>query len=131
MGHLIHFDQDTIENLDRLIFEKRIQTIHFVLSDDNRIVLDVLGKQRAKNINSLQGIKPSFEYTPINYHTPDQQFLALSYYLNYKIEAFRQSFKKRKIHHPIINGKIYFHHQQIFQNIYAKLIDHERIAHLN
>ncbi|WP_353778374.1 hypothetical protein [Winogradskyella sp. 3972H.M.0a.05] len=126
LGNSFISDTETIENIKELIIQHNIRKIYFVLSDDNKIILDALGGQSFSDIRGLQKfyteVTRQKERSEVLWQTDNRQFSILSYYLNNKIKELQLELDNLPIHLPRISGKIYFRQKNIFSNIYSDLI---------
>lgn len=134
LGNSITFDKNSVEQLSRLLETKNINEIFFVLSDDNRIVLDALGKQDFSRIAGLNNfydhINRQKEYSESSWQTYNQESLVLSYHLNNKINELRLGLNTIFFNPLNISGKIYNRQKKVFYDIYPDLICREYF-HLN
>ncbi|MDN5213216.1 hypothetical protein QQ020_14200 [Fulvivirgaceae bacterium BMA12] len=126
LGNSIVFDTNMVSQLKELLQTKNIQDISFVLSDNNRIVSDALGKQAFSGITGLSNfynqITRQRENSEEVWQTYNHQFLILSHHLNDKIKELKLCLKQLSVDPPKINGKIYNRHQEVFSDIYSDLI---------
>lgn len=125
LGNSFLADKETLEGIKKLIKKHRIRKIYFILSKDNKIILDALGKQLFSEFNGLKTFYG--EITRLKEHSEllqvdDLQFSVLSYYLNSKIKKLRLELSNL-INYPIeINTQIYDKDAHIFMCIYSNLI---------
>lgn len=120
LGNSIAFDKDVIEKLEELIFSKDIREISFVLSSDNRIVLDALGNQDFSEVKGLNNF-----YNQIKRVGKYSEVPTLSYHLNRKIKELKLGLDGLFFDQLIISGKIYNRQENIFNDIYSDLISVE------
>lgn len=131
LGNSISFKNNTLEETKKLIREKKIREIAFVLSYNNRIVLDALSRQDFSDISGLNGFYKQVikqkKQAVLYWQGGNLQFLLLSYYLNKKIKELRGGLSDSLAEQLVISGKIYNKQQQIFKDIYSALIclDHK------
>ena len=129
LGNSIKFNRSVIRQLTKLIQEKNILTIEFILSNDNRIVLDGLGNQDYLYVRGLskfyQQIIRQKKSSEISWQSMDTQSLILSYYLNKKINELKSKLKDTLEHQLRISAKIYNRQEEIFTEIYSDLICQE------
>ena len=89
LGNSITFDRKIVHQLEKLIKKREIKEISFVLSNDNRIVLDALGNQDFSEIRSLgdfyKKVTLQRDQIGLTWKIWDRQSLLLSYHLNKKI----------------------------------------------
>jgi len=126
LGNSFNYDHRTLGYLRTMIRKHNIKEIYFVLSMDNKIVLDALGTKEFSNIETLYNfyndIKSVKKRPKMSFKKDNHQFTILSLYLNKKIKELElqltNSFK-----YPIkIGGKIYHKNQDAFTNIYSDLV---------
>ncbi|MEN0050268.1 MAG: hypothetical protein AAF806_24595, partial [Bacteroidota bacterium] len=122
----IKFNRSVIGQLTKLIRENNIQTIEFILSNDNCIVLDGLGNQNYIYVRSLkkfyQQIIRQKESSETSWQSVDTQFLILSYYLNEKINELKLKLEDAIESQLKISDQIYNQQKESFTNIYSNLI---------
>jgi len=126
LGNSIHFGKEGLRQTEELIYTKKIEEISFVLSDDNHIVLDALGKQDFSKIPGLtrfydQVIGQKKQLTMF-WQTWNSTSLLLSYFLNHKIKELENGLRGLIAEPPIIKGKLYKKKENLFDNIYSDLI---------
>lgn len=126
------FDADTVGQISMLLETKEIDTISFILANDNRIIKDGLGQQEYVHIAGLntlyKQIKSQKKDAEISWQTPDHQFLILSYHLNNKIKELKRGLQRQHIEQRPIQAKIYRRHQQQFNDIYLDMVCREHFA---
>ena len=126
LGTSFTMEVNSIESIRKLVKKHHIQEISFVLSNNNHIVNDALGKQ---NFIKMRGlcclyfqITKQKRYSDLFWQTDYNQFSILSYHLNSKIKELQWELGKT-VNSPLeINGKIYDRAHNVFKNIYADLI---------
>lgn len=126
LGNSFHMDTKTLECFKALITKHQIKAIYFVLSDDNKIVLDALTQQ---HFSGIKGLKTFYKDLTIQknesqllWTSKDAHFALLSYYLNTKIKALQQALVDVSISSLAIKGKIYHRENHTFKDIYSDLI---------
>jgi len=132
LGNSITFDKDMMWRLNEILEEKEISEISFILSDDNRIVLDALGKQGFSEIIGLNNFYNQIirqkKNSEVSWQTRNRQFLILSYHLHNKIKELRFGLKNLFFDQFKINGQIYNKEKRIFNHIYTELICEESFS---
>ena len=122
LGNSIVFDTATVEQIIELIETKNINEISFVLSDDNSIILDALGKQNFSEITALTGFYDNIikqkKHSEVSWQTCNRQALILSYYLNNKIKELGKILRGSCFEQLKIYGKIYNRQEMNFSDIY-------------
>jgi len=126
LGNSIVFKKNVIRQTTKLIQSKRINEINFVLSNDNRIVLDALGSQDFSDVRGLENfyhqIVKQKKQTEMSWEPVARQSLILSYHLNHKIRELRDALAASTISQIKIGGKIYQRDENSFIDIYPDLI---------
>ena len=126
LGNSITFDKHVMRQIKKLIRTKKIQEIYFVLSNDNRILLDALGNQNFSDITGLNDF-----YTQIiqqkkdsetSWQGQNHQSLILSNHLNNKIKELKLELSGSMADRLKIGGKIYHKKENIFSDTYHNLI---------
>lgn len=129
LGNSITFDTELVRQLQELLAAKDIREISFILSDDNRIILDALGNHDFSKISGLDNfycdITRQKEFSEELWQSCNLRFLILSNYLNNKIKELRLQLQTAARSQVKINGKIYSRQAKIFSDIYADLIGRE------
>ena len=109
-----------------LIETRKIGEIAFVLSNDNRIVLDALGDQDFSNIRGLDHFYNQIinqrRQVDMSWKTWDPKFFILSYYLNMKIKELKKGLKDANMGQLEISGKVYDKRKRTFSDIYSDFI---------
>lgn len=126
LGNSFSCDCKTIDYIRNFIKKQNIKEIYFVLSIDNKIILDALGQQEFSNIEILNNfyyeIKKQKKISKASFHRGNSQLGILSYYLNKKIHELQLQLTNL-LNDPIkIGGKIYYKNQNSFTNIYSDLV---------
>ena len=115
-----------------MIKKNNILEIYFVLSSDNCILLDALGKQYFLAVRGLDNfyyeITGHKERSEASWETHNHQFSILSYFLNKKINELQFELNRLFIDQVKIGGKIYNKQEHIFTNIYSDLICRDFIS---
>ncbi|WP_298879832.1 hypothetical protein [uncultured Polaribacter sp.] len=126
LGNSFNYDCKTITYIKNLIEKHNIKEIYFVLSLDNKIILDAIGKQRFSNIKVLGNfyneiIKEEGQSKKL-FQERNSQFSILSYYLNKKIKELKTQLVNTSNLSIKIGGKIYNKDKNTFTNIYSDLV---------
>ena len=132
LGNSISFGNEMILQLIELIESKSIEEISFILSDDNCIVLDAMGKSDFSTISGLnqlycQILKSKEHYQGI-WVRDDLSQLILSYHLNWKTDELRLALKDKLYPQLPIHAKIYVRGKCSFRNVYSSLIYQEYLS---
>jgi len=126
LGNSVSFNKKVLKETRKLICEKNIREISFVLSSDNRIVMDAYGNQDFSDIKGLNKfynkVIEQKEQVETLWQTWNLNSLILSYYLNDKIKELREGLQDMSDNQFKISGKIYDKQQNVFKEIYPDLI---------
>jgi|TARA_B110000858_G_C17730047_1_gene439602 hypothetical protein len=125
LGNSFNIDHVSLKNIQELINNHSIRNIYFVLSSDNRFILDALeGHFFLKNSNlktfyeEIQKQKIHSEKTWVTDHS---EHLIISHFLNKKINQLQEEFANF-ITHPIhIKGLVYNKCKNSFLDVYSNL----------
>lgn len=129
LGNTFSKDINTLDSLRKLIRTKNIGNIFFILSSENRIILDALESQFYKNVTSLEKLyKKIEEQKELSEFWDNKHFqeLLLSYYLNHKIQELSNYLGHSLLQSISIKGKIYSQPENRFYPIYSTLICKEK-----
>jgi len=128
LGNSFIYDSNTIGHIRKIIEKHNIKEIYFVLSMDNKIVLDALNNNEFSNIRALHNFKTEIrrqkERSKIAFQEENLQFTVLSYYLNKKIKELQLAILSKES--VKISGKIYHRDTDTFTSIYSDLIALEK-----
>ena len=134
LGNSFIYDRKTINSIGQIIKKHSIDKMYFVLSLNNKIVLDALGKKSFSSIAVLNNLHKEINRekvrTKIAFENSNEQFEVISYYLNKKIKELTLQLTNLTTVPITIGGKIYHRDQDIFTNIYSDLVCLEKY-HLN
>ena len=127
LGNSFIYDTKTIEYIRQIIKKHKIEEIYFVLSMDNKIVLDVLGDNNEfSNIEALNNfydeITVQKRHSGVSFQNGNRQFAVLSYYLNKKIKELEFQLTNLSKEPIKVSGKIYNRDQDTFTDIYSDLV---------
>ncbi len=126
LGNSFNFDDKIITEIKELIQKHTINEIYFVLSNDNKIVLDALEGQSFSEIKGLKRFYKEIEkdkmLLKILTNTENNNFSIISFYLNKKIKALKHKLEDNLVSQPVkIYGKIYNKEKKSFMNIFSNL----------
>jgi len=134
LANSFNYDRKTLEYIRTMIKKHTIKEIYFVLSIDNKIVLDAIRTKEFSNIKALHNfyndIRKVKNRTKISFKKGDNQFTILSFYLNKKIKELELELTNLMKQPIKIRGKIYDRNQDVFMNILPDLVCLEKY-HLN
>jgi len=130
LGNSFTYDRKTINYIYKIVKKHRIKKIYFVLSIDNKIVLDAIGNNEFSNIRGLNNYYKEIrkQKTKTLFQRDNRQFTVLSYFLNKKIKELELQLTDISIQPIKIVGKIY--NKDVFTTIYSDLVCLEKY-HLN
>ena len=115
-----------MRQIEALIKKRKINEISFVLSCDNRIVLDALGNQDFLAIRGLsifyKQVTLQKKQMGLSWKIWDHPSLLLSYHLNKKIRELKLELPDCAIDQLSISGKIYNRQEDIFTDIYPDVV---------
>lgn len=125
LGNSLVFDHSTMRQIEQLVKKYGINEILFVLSCENRIILDGLKHQHFSVIRGLNNLYEELilhkKRSEIMKYHGDKQFLMLSYYLNRKITQLQIQLNNLLLRPIEVTGKIYKGKQCAFNNVYSGL----------
>lgn len=132
LGNSFTYDRKTINYINKIVKKHRIKKIYFVLSIDNKIVLDAIGNNEFSNIRGLNNYYKEIrkQKTKTLFQRDNRQFTVLSYFLNKKIKELELQLTDISIQPIKIVGKIYNKNKDVFTTIYSDLMCLEKY-HLN
>ena len=126
------FCMNTVANLEELIINNDIKEIYFVLSTQNKIILDTIAGQSLSQIRGFQNFdhltNKHKELSELFWNSTDTKRVIISYFNNHKIEQLKENFRSDINRLVRIKGKIFFKTENEFLNIYSKLVC---LNHLN
>ena len=126
LGNSMTLKMNTLECIKKLIIEYQIEEVSFVLSTNNDIFKDAIGKENFIDIFGLRNIYSQIHKEKSNselFWPSDLNFASLiSYYLNTKIKELQMVFEQFKEVSVEISGRIYDRHDNSFKKIYHDLV---------
>lgn len=133
LGNSFSYDARTIAYISQVIEKQNIKEICFVLSLNNKVVLDVL-QNNVSSIRRLDNFYCEISKQEKRSKAVSQkgkyQFSVLSYYLNFKIKDLQLQINNLSDKPITISGKIYNEHIGAFADIYSDLVCLDKY-HLN
>ncbi len=131
LGNSIIFNENVLRHIKSLIHTIGIREVTFILSNDNRIIADALGKQFFSEIRGLEKFYKQMliqkEHLEMSWQIQNPQFLFLSSFLNEKIEKLKHGLSDSIINEITIHSKIYIKEEDRFKNTTSSLIQTEEI----
>ena len=119
-------DSITLESIIRLVCRHNIRNIYLVLSEQNKIAVDVMEGQTFPKIRGLQNfnnsINQSKKQSELFWKTREPVFSSLSYYFNQKIRQLQLNLSYVLTQSVNLEGKIYIKSQYKFVDIYPDVV---------
>ena len=126
LGNTLTFDSKTLEYIKGLVYEQNIKKIYFVLSEQNKMVVDAMEGQTFSQVRGLQNFNQAIRFhkkqSNLFWNTTDLVFLTLSYYLNQKIMQLQLNLSTELYQSVNIKGKVYIKSKNTFVDIYPNLV---------
>jgi hypothetical protein len=126
LGNSFNHDSKTLKSISTIIQKHHIKEICFVLSIDNKIILDALGNKEFSDIKALHNFYHEITiqkgHSKISFQKRNPRFVILSYYLNKKIKDLKLQLNSLSNENIKISGKIYNKNNGVFTNIYSDLV---------
>jgi len=126
LGNSVTFNPTLIEEVNSLLESKRITEITFVLSDNNRFILDAL---KIQSFNDVRGLKNFYDiiseqknHKEVLWQKFNVRIPIISYYLNLKIKELQLQLNNWLTDSVKVNAKIYNRQQNTFNEIHADLL---------
>ena len=127
LGNSISFNSQVIEEINTLIEAKSITEISFVLSNNNKIIMDALKSENLKSLNGLESL-----YDRISDQTKRPIFhnetAFIGNYLNFKVQGLMPQLNNWLSDKVKVNAKIYQRQTNIFKETYTELIHLENFC---
>ena len=126
LGNNLTLDSITLESIKSLVCRHNIRNIYLVLSEQNKIAVDVMEGQTFPKIRGLQNfnnsINQSKKQSELFWKTSEPMFSSLSYYLNQKIRQLQLNLSYVLTQSVNLEGKIYIKSQNKFVDIYPDVV---------
>lgn len=134
LGNSVNLNSCFIEEINLLMETKQINEITFVLSDNNKMILDALKSQDFKNVRGLKKfydvIVEQKKRIKAIWLESDIQISIISYYLDLKIRELQTQLSNRSTDVVKISAKIYNGQKNVFNEIYPDIFSFNHF-HLN
>ena len=131
LGNTFSTNHESMTEIAKLIKDHKIEEIHFILSDQNQIILDAIKDQAFNGVRGLASfytsIQKQWKESEKVWQTIDQQHFLLSYFLNNRITEMHFQLGAHNVTYVEMIGKIYKRDQGVFCNIYPDLIYKDRL----
>lgn len=132
LGNSISFNSQVIEEINTLIEAKSIAEISFVLSDNNKIIMDALKSENLKSFNGLESfydrISTHTKRAEILKHVFHSETLFIGNYLNFKVQGLIPQLKNWFSDKVKVNALIYQREKNVFKETYTELIHLENFC---
>lgn len=125
LGNSFSIEANEVNEMIQVIRKNKIEEITFIISENNKIILDAINNQEFIDIRGLNNT-----YSQINknrnlsrqmWSSHEQHILFLSYHLKDKIRKIRNHLHLNSMHQVKVNGKIYSRAYNSFRAIYQEL----------
>ena len=134
LGNSISFSKDITEEVNALIESKGIEKISFILSEDNKLILDGIKSQNFDNIKDLRRLYKNISdhkwETSKVFREKNIQKLIIAKLLNQKIKEMNMNLYDWLSSKICIDAMIYCRNSKEFKEIPKRLIEPYNI-HLN
>ncbi len=125
LGNSFNIDQLSLKNIQELIKKHSIKNIYFVLSSDNRFILDALKGQFSNKIGNLESFYKEIKHQKIisekTCYTDNNEHLIISHFLNKKINQLHKELANFEANNFHIRGLVYDKYKNSFLTIYSNL----------
>ena len=126
LGNAVEFNESLIYELKSLIQKHHITSVRFVLSYNNKMVLDALNKQAYSDIAGMNSFYTELnkckQRSKVSWNINNKQFCVLSYYLNAKVKQLQFKLANSVSQKLSIKAKVYNHKYKRFTKAYSNLI---------
>ena len=127
LGNSISFSSEFTEEINALIESKSIEKITFVLSKDNKFVLDGIKTKEFSNIRDLDEfyttIGNGLDISSKAYNDNNLQTLITSYFLKLKIEEMNLNLHEWLSPKVVVDAKVYNREKKAFNSVEFNLLD--------
>ena len=125
LGNSFNIDQGSLKNIQELITNHSIKNIYFVLSSDNRFILDALKGQFSYETGSLESFYKEIIHQKIisekTWYTDNNEHLIISHFLNKKINLLHEELANIDKNTFQIKGLVYDKYKNSFLTSYSNL----------
>ena len=127
LGNSISFNSQVIEEINTLIEAKSITDISFVLSNNNKIIMDAL---KSENFKSFEGLESFYDRISDQTKRPifHNETSFIGNYLNFKVQGLMPQLNHWLSDKVKVNTKIYQRQTNIFKETYTELIHLENFC---
>lgn len=126
LGNSVNFNSPVSEEINALVEAKSIAEISFVLSDNNKIMMDALESENFKSIRGLENFydktsepKKRTEVLRRAFHT---EIPLITHYLNLKVQGLKPQLNNWFSDKVKVNAKIYLRQTNLFKEANVDLI---------
>ena len=121
LGNTINFDQGFIEEVNAQIRAKGISEITFILSDTNRIILDLYSLEEKKSMENIDKFfsnqRKNKEDKAISEHEAVFHSQLIATYLYSKIRELQLAMSESSYNHLKVNAQVYNRQMNMFTKI--------------
>lgn len=125
LGNSLVFNAETVNEINELIETKNIEEVTFVLSDNNRLIIDALKNKEFTQISALNRFYKNLEMqknlSNILWYESDFMVPILSHYLNSKMIEIQPYLYDWLVDRVKLTGKIFYRQKNIFREIQPDL----------
>tara|TARA_Y100000385_G_scaffold83502_1_gene85598 strand:+ start:1324 stop:1821 length:498 start_codon:yes stop_codon:yes gene_type:complete len=125
LGNTFNIEKNNVNDLIKVVQKYAIEEITFILSEDNKIILDATQGQKFIGIrgfkNNYQKINEKRKMTHQMWLSHDHHTLFLSYFLIDKINKFREHLSNHAMPKLKVSAKIYSKAYDSFRAIYPEV----------
>lgn len=125
LGNSITFDKDMVEQISDLIEMRSIREISFILSGDNKVIMDALEKQSFSEIKGLGSMYSEVvsqkKYSEVLWTMESIHSSIISHLLQGRIKELQLVLKGWFVHLLDVNAKVYNREQNTFHQIHPEL----------
>lgn len=126
LGNSVNFNPQLIEEINALVEAKSITEISFVLSDNNKIIMDALKSEDFKSIRGLESfyhrISAHKKGTEVLRHVFHSEIPLITQCLTFKVQALKPQLNNWFADKVKVNAKIYKRQTNVFKEANADLI---------
>ena len=132
LGNSISFNSQVIEEINTLVEAKSIGEISFVLSDNNRIIMDALKSENFKSFEGLESLYDSIsdqtKRTKLLKYVTHAETSVIGHYLNFKVQGLVPQLNNWFSDQAKVNAKIYQRQTNVFKETNTELIHLENFC---
>lgn len=119
LGNSVNFNSQLVEEINALVEIKSVTEISFVLSDNNKIIMDALRSENFKNIRGLESfydeISAHIKRTEVLRHVFSTEAPLITDCLNLKVQGLKPLLSNWFADKVKVNAKIYKRQKNVFE----------------